>query len=279
VKNIMQSNLSLLTEAWIPVLRRLLNGSAIGTSHDILPGVRGLTGSASLDREFVKSVGLLKRAAIRWGMIYVVHKGSVGNARELYYYFRNLGADSIRFNPLCPEGAARSETCGPLLLAPEDYGQFLLELLDVWVDNGCQGEVPPVSEWWRAFAGRETQLICDCLGQCWSTHLAVDPDGEAYLCSRASDAREHPLGNVFSQPMSVIMNHPLRKALSTRTDTLAGGECAGCHYFRVCHGGCPMSSRVYFDNYHRKTIWCESRRRIFRRMEQIVGHTLQGRAQ
>ena len=271
VKNTMQSNLSLVTEKWIPYLRALLDDQAIGTSFDIIEGIRGLAGGKDLAEAWFRGLHLLRANNIRVGAVYVVHRKSLIRARDLYYYFRNLDpALSVRFNPLYSEGRANEEESEGLWITAEEYGQFLIELCEVWLADDRRLSVMPLAEWYRAWRGNSS-LCCDSRGTCHESHLGVDPNGTVYGCGRASDNGAHRLGNIFEDELEVLLDRRREGGLASRSVGLQAGPCRDCRYWELCHGGCPMMAWLYHGDLLRETYFCGSRKRLFEHYEEWFG--------
>ena len=271
VKNAMQSNLSLITERWVPGLRDLLGDQAIGTSFDIVQDIRGLRSGGNLAELWFRALHVLRANSIAVGAVYVVHKKSLGRAGDVYYYFRNLDpALHIRFNPLYREGRASSEDSQSLWITAEEYGEFLVELCEVWLADHRRAPVMPLVEWLRAWKGRY-RLCCDSRGRCHETHLGINPDGGVYGCGRASDNGAHKLGNIFEDDLADILVRRPRSDLASRPARLRAGWCRDCRYWPLCHGGCPMLAWLYYGDLCRETYFCASRRRLFEHLEQRFG--------
>ncbi len=267
----MQSNLSLLTPEWIPVLKDLIGDQTIGTSFDIVPGVRGLKSGDDLARLWVRSIHLLRDYGFRVGVVYVVHRRSLALARDVYHFFRNLNPSmGLRFNALYREGLGDEHRCEPLWITPEEYARFMIEICDVWADDGWHGSVNPLTEWKRAWDG-EGGLCCDSLGRCGETHLAVDADGTVYGCGRMADGGTFPLGNIFHDAIDVILAHPERVSLRRRSGLLRSGVCRDCRFWSLCHGGCPSEAWLYYRDLFQPTYFCPGRKLIFEHFEKLWG--------
>jgi uncharacterized protein len=272
VRNHLQSNLTLVTDEWIPVLKKLLPGADVGSSFEIVEGIRGLGSGEDLARKWLSSVRLLHDHGFSTGVLYVVHKRSLGLARTLYDLFHRLpGVTTARFNPLYRAGRGRRERAKPLLVTADDYGRFLLDLSEVWRENGMPDGVAPLSEWSRAWLGDPTSLCCDGLGDCQKTHLGIGPDGGVNGCGRAIESGVTGYGNIFRDGLTRILRHPLRSRLSKRASRLREGPCRGCAYWRICHGGCPVDGWIYYGDLLRETYFCASRKRVFAHFEEIFG--------
>jgi uncharacterized protein len=270
VRNTMQSNLTLLDEGWIPVLRDLLDGDVIGTSFDLVDGVRGLRSGEPLASRWVPAVQLLRESDIRWGTVYVVHKRSLGRAEELYWFFKNLNPRMrVRYNPLLAEGMG--DDCRDLQITPAEYGAFLVELLEAWVADGFAASPAPLVELRDAWGGRQERLCCDWLGRCHTTHLGVDAEGDVFSCGRGSDRGVHRLGNVWRDGLHDVLTHPYWGETNARYAALQAGACGACRFWRLCHGGCPIDASLYGGDFGGPTHFCEARKLLFARMEEVLG--------
>jgi uncharacterized protein len=271
VRNMLQSNLSLVTPGWIPCLRNLVGDETIGTSFDVIPGIRGLDGGRNLAEDWIRAVMLLRAHDFRIGVVYVVHRKSLDRARDLFYFFANLDPSlGLRFNPLYPEGRAAGDACRSLWISPEEYGRFLLDLCDVWRQERERISVTPLAEWKRVWNG-DRNLSCENNGRCHETHLGIDWDGSVFGCGREADAGVRKLGNIFVDPLEEILRRPTRGQLSGRGDRLKAGPCRDCRYWPLCHGGCPSEAWLYHNDFFQKTYFCPARKMIFERFERLFG--------
>lgn len=269
VKNAMQSNLSLVDDEWVPLLRDLLKGQAIGTSFDIVDGIRGLAGGRDLHEAWVRAVNLLRREGIRVGVVYVVHRRSLGRAADIYRFFRNIGLH-VRVNPLYREGRADSGESQPLWITADEYGQFLVDLCEVWLADRMRCSVMPLMEWYRAWKG-SSRLCCDSRGVCHTSHLGINPDGAVFGCGRQSDHRANLLGNIFEDRLDDLLQRREQGSLAGRSQGLRDGFCRDCRFWELCHGGCPMMGLLYHGDMLRETYFCDSRKRVYEHFESLFG--------
>lgn len=277
VRNMMQTNLSLLTEEWVGPLKELMGRGSLGTSFDPVPGWRlmgdcGGALSLAYDDAWLAAVDLLRRARVRYGTVYVVHRQSLPLARQIYLFFRNQDAAAgVRFNPLYAEGRAASDALGDAQVSPEEYGRFLVELLDAWAADGRRLAVMPLREWADAWLGEAGALCCDSRGECSRTHLGIAPDGSVFGCGRGIDSATPCHGNVFTDTIDAILAHPDRARLAGRAATLREGACGRCEWWDLCHGGCPNDALLAHGDPMRETQWCASRRIVFESLGERLG--------
>lgn len=268
-----QSNLTLLDDSWVPTLRRLLGRGGIGTSFDPVVGWRrfgGDDGAARHDRAWLEAADLLARARLGYGVVYVVHRESLGRAGEIYRWFRNHRPGAgLRVNPLLAEGRARDDDSGHI--EPEEYGRFLIEMLDLWLEDGCRVSLQPLSEWAAAWGGDPSRLCCDSRGQCARTHLGLAPDGGVHCCGRGIDAASARHGTLPEDGIEAVLAHPERARIAGRSARLRETRCAGCEWWDLCHGGCPQDAALAHGDPMRETSWCRSRQMVFERMRDHFG--------
>lgn len=271
VRNHLQSNLTLITEEWIPRIEKLFAGG-IGSSFEIVKGIRGTSNGASLTDKWLSAIGLLHDHSLSTGVLYIVHKRSLGLARDLYNFFRSLPQlSAVRFNPLYYEGRGRSEQSRPLQITADEYGRFLVDLWKVWRKDGLNLDVAPLGEWARAWLGDPSSLCCDSGGRCHETHLGVGPDGSVYGCGRALESHLYKYGNIFDDDLNQILRHPMRTRLASRASRLQEGPCRDCPYWGICHGGCPVDAWIYYGDVFRETYFCASRKRLFKHFATVFG--------
>ncbi|GEM_PF-531638 len=269
VRNAMQSNLSLVDEHWVPVLRDLLKDQAIGTSFDIVDGVRGLAGGKNLREIWVRAVRLLRSAGIRVGAVYVAHRQSLDRVGNIYNFFRNAGLH-VRVNPLYKEGRADRRQSQPLWITADEYGQFLVDLCDLWRADRMRWSIMPLMEWYRAWKGH-SRLCCDSRGMCHTSHLGINPDGAVFGCGRQSDHGANRLGNIFEDDLDEMLRQREQGPLAGRSSSLRDGFCRDCRFWKFCHGGCPMMGLLYHGDMMRETYFCAARKRVFEHFEKLFG--------
>ncbi len=256
VGHLIQSNITLVTEEFLPILKEMLPSGRFGTSYDPVSGIRLLRGSKSYEAEWKRAYALLRKADLDVGVVYVVHQGSLGRADFIYHELKALGLNGgLRFNPLYDTGLAK--TSRELHISPRDWGQFLLDLWRVWNDDGRTLRVAPLEGWDALVHGRRARLSCAYSGSCTKNFTGVDSDGTVYTCGRSMDDHLMPFGNLRDHSLAELYDVVERRAFLNRQEWLLQGECAGCRWWSMCHGGCPNDAQIAYGDMLRKTYWCE----------------------
>jgi uncharacterized protein len=253
--HVMQSNLTLLTEPLADLLSEFLTGGGIGTSLDPFEDYRRLRNGDSYFDRWYDGFERATSRGLRVGMVYVVHARSLGQAKKIYHFFKNLGLDSLTIIPL-------EEPAGPFdepRLAARAWGEFLAEMFRAWKQDGCVLPVEPFASWEKLEAGEgaDAPSYTDCLNCCEPT-LAVSPDGEVYPCVRLLDSATGRIGNILTESLDEIIADPAASWRTMRRDLIRQGDCGLCRWWKYCRGGCAAASGI-----RDKTVWCEGHKLFF----------------
>jgi uncharacterized protein len=185
-------------------------------------------------------------------MIYVVHKRSLEVVRELYHFFVNTGVTSVLFHPL-------EEFEDPQYkLSPGEWGEFLIQLWDVWEADDFSLSISPLKDW------RDFLLEDEPIGMCeynvrsrGNVLITVSPDGHLYPCHRFQDWGAECIGHISEMTFHEIVENPRTQLIASRKENLVP-ECRSCGFVQLCNSGC-----VATHDHTGKTIWCEGLKSFF----------------
>jgi len=253
--HIMQSNLTLVSADLLAVLRDLLNGGGIGTSLDPFEDYRKLRDGTSYLKRWYQGFEAARSSGFRVGMVYVVHGKSLERAKEVYYYFRNLGVDSLTVIPLeDPAGPFREPR-----LDARSWGRFLLDIYKVWNEDDRFLSMEPFNGWEKLAVEHNPSIrACSEWLSCCEPTLAISPEGDVYPCVRRLDIGAGKTGNIMHDNMNAIMSEPDMFWRSARSKLIKQHDCASCKWWKLCAGGCAAGS-----GYLHKTTWCEGYKLFF----------------
>ncbi|HEX7552338.1 MAG TPA: radical SAM protein [Geothrix sp.] len=268
VENGIQTNATLIRPDTIPLLKRLLGDrGSVGTSADPLPGIRELKGAPDgrYGEKLNASLGLLRDAGIRYGILFVVHRLALPHLPEIYRNFRERHpVAGLRFNPLYRQGrASDSGTWDDLGLTADEWGQALIALHRAWDADGRPGNVQPFGPWQRLFEGGAWRLSCENSGNCAGSHFGVDPDGTVYLCGRSADGHSSSFGSADELTAAALAEHPIHRMVNNRRVYLKQTFCKGCPWWLHCHGGCVNDSLLGSGTPFAPTSFCAGLRTFF----------------
>lgn len=265
-----QSNLTLLTVELIAILKRL-GITSMGTSYDPASDLRRLgaaTDSAEYNRRFMAGVALLERAGMDWGLIYVVTKLALAQPREIFYHLTNFCPGGINLNAVI----IYDDQMQHLRISPEEYADFLGAIFPVWWRNRARyPQISPLSSLLRNLVDGSRELACCESGSCADSHINLAPDGRLSQCGRSSDWQLLDYGSLADKTFAQVLADPQREMLRGRDRVLAAGECRGCRFWAICHGGCPLDAWYDTGSFMHKSFWCEAKKiLIARHIEPLV---------
>lgn len=167
------------------------------------------------------------------------------NIREIYKAYKKRGWNYQQYIAcLDPLGEVHGQTSFSLL--PETYGQFMVDLFDLWFDDFKRGEQPFIRQFenYAALAVGYMAESCDQRGSCGIQNV-VEADGSVYPCDFYM-LDEYRLGNFNEDRLDAIDEKRCEIGFVERPLAL-DEKCKSCEYYRLCRGGCQRN-RDYNGN-------------------------------
>ena len=268
VANAIQTNGYGLNEEWSAFFAEhhfLVGISLDGTkyTHDAFRldgGGRGTFGAV------MAAIGCLERHGVEYNILTVVNKRTAAAVRKLYAFYVKNGFQYLQFIP-CLDPLGETPGGHGFSLTPEEYGEFLVQLFDLWYVDLQKGKQPFI----RQFENYVSILMglpaeaCDMRG-CCSLQYVTEADGSVYPCDFYV-TEEFCLGNIRERSLEELAESGEAKRFLAEGSLRAA--CAGCEYAFLCRGGC----RRYWSG--GANYFCPSYRRFFQaalpRLQEIAG--------
>jgi radical SAM protein with 4Fe4S-binding SPASM domain len=260
IRHSIQTNLTCFHEGFVEPLRRL-GINSVGTSFDPEPHVRGPGAerdTAEYNRRFMEAVKVLDRHGMAWGVIYVVTRRSLRDPLGVFSFLTNLvPTGGINFNPVLIYDQERRD----IAVTPEESADFLGAIFPTWwAHRDRYPNVMPFRSLVQCIIEGQRSLSCNDSGTCTYNQVNIAPDGEASQCGRSSDWGILPYGNIREKSFAEILADGQRAQLAERVELVRDGDCRGCRFWEICHGGCPLDSWSAHKDFRHKSEWCEARR-------------------
>lgn len=277
IEHAVQSNLTLFTEEFVPVLKQL-NIHQFGTSYDPEDHVRGF--GAKIDtmmynKKFMSGEMIVYNNEMTSGVIYVVTKKSLENPMKIFHFLNNLKpGGGFNLNPVL----IYENDIHNLSITPQEYVDFLGAIFPHWWDNQDRyPSVNPFCSYKENIIDKKNQYGCVDSGCCAFHHFNVNTDGDISQCGRASDWKILDYGNIFKISLIDTLKDPSRVNLDKRVTYLKDNDCKDCRFWNLCHGGCPLDAWSIDQNLFQKTPWCYIHRGfVSRYFEPVTGHEYNG---
>jgi uncharacterized protein len=274
ITHLIQSNMTVITQELIDVFKEM-GIDRIGSSFDPLPGMRGFgpeRDSRKYNELFFRGIELVEKNGLSWGVIYVVHKRSLQDPIGIFRYLSNLNpASTPQFNKIY---LYNGDEYG-LDITPEEYADFLGALLPVyWERRSRIQDMKPISTVIECIEGRGN-LVCDFSGKCTNRWLYIGPTGRLSHCGRSGDFDFIDYGDIRETSIRDALYHEKRTPLAERQGTLPRGECEGCRFWGLCHGGCPMDAYGRLGDFYKPSPECAWIKRFVEKyIEPFTGYSV-----
>ena len=264
IRNTLQTNGTLLDEAWCAFLAR--EGFTVGISldgprelHDLhRPDKRG----RSSFNDVMRGLALLQKHAVPYNVLVTVTREATQQPLAIYRFLRDAGVRHIQFNPVVERAPTAPDTArGQTFATPpelrlyelqapatlvtaqsveaEAYGEFLAAIFDEWVRHDV-GTVHVMNfEWALAAWCQLPPSVCLFAPRCGKAAI-VEHDGSLYACDHYMYP-EYRLGNIREQDPAELLASPAQQAFGAAKEEALPDYCRSCDYRFACHGECPKN--------------------------------------
>jgi uncharacterized protein len=237
-----QSNLTLLTEDLAQAFAEI-GITGFGTSFEPLPNIRGFGAKRDSDaynKAFFRSITYLNERKISWGIIYVVHKQSLGKGMEIWNYLNNLNPNST---PSFVMMRSYNDASHDVAITEEEYVEFLGEIFPhYWKHRSRYGSCRPFNLFIDTILDGRNPPLCESAGACAHRWLFIGPEGEYGHCGISGDYRVFQYGEITTRSIQEVLDEPTRHEIAARQQKLPEGDCKDCRFWGMCHGGCPVGA-------------------------------------
>jgi uncharacterized protein len=268
--NRIQSNMMEYNDEWQSVISQMF-GNRVSSSLDYPNVYRKLNKGApdTYNRTWFRNVLQARGAGIHVGVISIPNNWTlaIGAQRFYAYFVREMGLKSFQINTPFP-GGARNAAKNDLPLDPIKLASFLIDLTDVWIEEGFQKGVSigPFSGLLNYFLYDAKALPCIWHANCTDQFFCIDPRGQVSQCDCwVASYPEFWFGNIFdSLSVSEILKSEARTRIRQRPAKLIEhGECISCDYLTLCHGGCPIRTFTTKRDLIATDPYCETYKALF----------------
>jgi len=239
IQNSFQTNATLLNDEWGEFFKR--NRFLIGVSIDGPPEIhdkyrydkRGRPSS----EQVIRGLRVLQNHKVDYNILCVVNKHNAEYPKEIYNYFKGLGAEFMQFIPAVEHFGGKNVS--PRSVTARQYGKFLCAVFDEWVVNDI-GRIfvqifDVALEAWLGY----NPSLCVFNETCGDA-LAIEHNGDLYSCDHFVTPDYH-IGNIAENTIQEMVDSTFQRKFGTdKRDTLPE-YCRSCEVKFVCNGGCPKN--------------------------------------
>lgn len=264
IQNSLQTNGYALNEEWCQFFaeHHILVGISVDgvkATHDACR--KDASGGDSFSR-VMHSVSLLKQYQVEYNVLTVVNARTAPRIRRIYEQYKKQDFFYQQYiacmDPLGELPGGREYS-----LTPEMYGQFLMELFELWEIDLRKGNQPYIRQFenWIGILMGYRPESCEQNGICGIQNI-IEADGSVYPCDFYV-LDDYCLGNLMEDSFETIY---MRREASGFIEKSKNHDaaCLQCRYFVLCRGGCNRHRTVGVAPQDiGRNIFCKSYRMFF----------------
>ena len=265
VENALQTNGLLIDDEWAAFLAEssFLVGISLDGPEDVHDAHRVTSGGRGTWNTVRQAARRLHGAGAMVNGLCCVSRASEGRAADIYRYFKAEGFRYLQCIPVWEVDAKGAPL--PFSVSPEGYGEFLVELFDVWNADKVRDRVSI-----RLFDSLAAVLAggpppeCGLLRSC-GVYLTVEHEGSVYPCDFFVH-KAHHLGNVLDHALPQMLNSPKQRRFG-QAKSRTPDQCRNCEWITLCRSGC-LKFRAFpqgtnGNNSAPEYVFCRSMVRFF----------------
>jgi uncharacterized protein len=241
IVNGIQTNGTLLNDEWCRFIAG--EGFVIGLSLDGPAQLHNIYRCTKEGKDTWQKVVdgflLLKKNNVIPEILCVVNAENVKHPLPVYSLFREMGAKYITFLPLVVHKPGSTTGATLNSVASEDFGYFLSEIFDEWVEKDI-GEIKiQIFEEAARTAFKQEHSLCVFRENCGGVPV-VEFNGDFYSCDHYVN-NDNLIGNINDHSLSDFLDSKRQKAFGRIKSATLPEYCKLCEVRSMCNGECPKN--------------------------------------
>jgi uncharacterized protein len=239
--NGIQTNGTLITDEWCRFIAR--EGFVIGISIDGPAGFHNIYRRTKADRKTwhlaERGYKLLRKHGVTPEILCVVNAENVKHPLIIYNFLKQMGAEYLTFLPLVePEAGSSTEVTRDSVPSME-FGLFLSEVFDKWIENDIGGIKIQIFEEVARTAFNQEHTLCIFKVNCGGVPV-VEYNGDFYPCDHYVN-KENLLGNISDHSLKYFLECERQIAFGRDKSASLPKYCHDCEVKSMCNGECPKN--------------------------------------
>ena len=249
VKNLIQTNATLINEEFVNIFRKYFN-SSIGFSFDYQSGCRCFPNGKDASDIILCKAEWAKSQGIKIGAIMVCGKQNIGKMEEIFSFMAERDISFKFSRPFLPYKPSQRASSCIQEISDSEYLSCVCDLVDI----ALRQKSSRLASLCSTVGGYITSYlvgkmsVCSQNGQCIMSHLSIGPHGDIYPCGRFSD-NSFRLGNYLTDSPEVVIK---KSEMMHKEHGQFDYNCQNCKYLKLCNGGCTY---LRMTGCHRDECW------------------------
>jgi uncharacterized protein len=241
IVNGIQTNGMLLNEEWCRFFAEegFIIGMSIDGPEELHNKFRRTKDDRTTWHKVISGFQLLKKNSLIPEILCVVNSENVKNPLVIYDFFKHIGAKYITFLPLVEPETDSSGGVSRNSVPSEEFGHFLCEVFDTWVENDIGETKIQVFEEVARTAFDQEHTLCIFKINCGGVPV-VEHNGDFYSCDHYVD-KENLLGNIMDHSLTSFLESEIQKLFGFSKSISLPEYCIECKVRAMCNGECPRN--------------------------------------
>lgn len=241
ILNGIQTNGTLLNEEWCRFIAE--EGFLIGISLDgpaeFHNTCRRTKDDSATWQKVIRGYQLLMKHGVIPEILCVVNAENVKYPIIIYDFFKQMGAKFLTFLPIVEPDSGSSTGVSIDSVPPEEFGFFLSEVFDLWIENDI-GEIK-IQIFEEAFrtAFDQEHTLCIFKINCGGVPV-VENNGNFYSCDHYVN-KDFLIGNIMDQSLTFFLESQRQKEFGKVKSVTLPKYCIECEVRSMCNGECPKN--------------------------------------
>ena len=269
ITNCMQTNGTLIDEAWADTLADLRIGPSVSIDgpawlHDKIR--KNIDGSPTYEKA-MNGYRLLQNRDINTGMLVVVSRANFQYVKEIWEWVLAERIPHFDFLP-CIEPELWKIGQQVYGLSTDEVAKFSIDFFDLWFNHGDpEVKIRTFRDAIKGQLGGKVN-ICSWKEGCLQ-HISFNASGKAFPCARYHCYEETSMGDISHESFEMIMQSAKTKWVH---DGISFGQsqCKDCDWNYICGSGCPFLKYALHGKWDAPFVHCKSRQALFRHVEQKI---------
>jgi uncharacterized protein len=205
----------------------------------------------------MKGIDCLKRNGVEFNILVLVTRVNVKKAKEIYRFLCENGFFYHQYIE-CVEFDKNGSPL-PYSITGEEWGNFLCELFDQWIESGINGVSIRLFDAVLARLVENRCHICRMGCRC-DQYFVVEHNGDVYPCDFFVE-KDLKLGNIARDSWHHVLASPIYAGFATQKSKW-NRQCEHCEFQFICRGDC-LKNRFYMKRDPAQLSWLCSGWKIF----------------
>ena len=246
VEKTLQTNGILIDEEWCKFLHdnHFLVGLSIDGPRHLHDAYRRDKNGNSVFDKVVNAARLMQKYTVEFNILCTINAKNSLRPLEVYRFFRDtLKTPYLQFIPIVERkndtGNQEGDELTERSVQPRQYGKFLIEIFDEWIQNDVGSMFVQFFDGVLASYVRGYSSLCIFSPRC-GEGVALEHNGDLYSCDHFVEPGYY-LGNIKENSISDLIYSHKQLAFGNAKWNKLPRYCQKCEFLFTCFGECPKN--------------------------------------